>query len=227
MRVRTEEKRQDIIEVAAQLFQENGYDRTSMSMISERLGGSKATLYGYFRSKEELLAAVLDYDVTTQADELMRLFLSAPSLREGLIRLGAGYMERRLAPRPIALVRIVANQPEETGIGKEFYDNVLGPSWKRLAARFGMFMEDGLLRKADPWIAAMQWKGMVEGNLFDRRLLGADRRTDSKEIARLATHAAGAFLQLYGAKDQQRAQETWNRLREELLTLGLALPSGG
>ena len=51
MRVRTEEKRREIVRVASDLFHDNGYERTSMSMISERLGGSKATLYGYFKSK--------------------------------------------------------------------------------------------------------------------------------------------------------------------------------
>ena len=59
MRVRTDEKRREIVDVASELFEEHGFERTSMSMISERLGGSKATLYGYFKSKEQLLAAVL------------------------------------------------------------------------------------------------------------------------------------------------------------------------
>ena len=63
MRVRTEEKREEIIRIAAELFQENGFERTSMSTISERLGGSKATLYGYFKSKEDLLLAVVHHDV--------------------------------------------------------------------------------------------------------------------------------------------------------------------
>jgi AcrR family transcriptional regulator len=44
MRVRTEEKRQEIVEIAARLFEELGYERTSMSAIAARVGGSKATL---------------------------------------------------------------------------------------------------------------------------------------------------------------------------------------
>ena len=70
MRVRTEVKRQEIIRIAGELFEERGYDRTSMSAIAARVGGSKATLYGYFKSKEELLLAVLDYDVGEEADRL-------------------------------------------------------------------------------------------------------------------------------------------------------------
>ncbi len=76
MRVRTEEKRLEIIRMAAELFDELGYERSSMSAIAARVGGSKATLYGYFASKEDLLRAVLDRDVSEEAERLMQEFLS-------------------------------------------------------------------------------------------------------------------------------------------------------
>jgi len=207
MRVRTEDKRQEIVAVAAQLFQEFGYDRTSMSLISQRLGGSKATLYGYFKSKEELLLATLDYDISEGADKLMNDLLGARTLREGLIELGRSYLERRLSPRPISNVRIVSTQPEESGIGAIFYDNILKRAWERLSARFELMMDDGVLRRADPWIAAMHWKGMVEADMFDRRLLGAIVEPDPKEIDRFAVAAADAFLQVYGANAHAAAAE--------------------
>ncbi|WP_167737399.1 TetR/AcrR family transcriptional regulator [Sphingomonas parva] len=198
MRVRTEAKRQEIVAVAAELFQELGYDRTSMAAISQRLGGSKATLYGYFKSKEELLLAVLDYDITEGADALMHAMLAAPSFRDGLILLGSGYLARRLSAGPISHVRLVSNQPEESGIGKTFYENILQRAWERLSNRFGTLMDDGVLRRADPWVAAMQWKGLVELDLFDRRLLGAISEPDADELRQAAVLAADAFLQLYG-----------------------------
>ena len=150
MRVRTDEKRREIVDVASELFEEHGFERTSMSMISERLGGSKATLYGYFKSKEQLLAAVLLYDVTDQADRLMNEFLSSDDLRDGLIKLGVAYMTRRLSSVPIANVRMVANQPADSTLGKEFFERVLEPAWQRLARRFELMMDQGLLKRADP-----------------------------------------------------------------------------
>ena len=206
VRVRTEEKRQQIINVASQLFQELGYERTSMALISERLGGSKATLYGYFKSKEELLQSVLVYDVTTEADRLMSQFLSGENLREGLITLGQAYMHRRLSPGPIANVRIVSTQPDDSTIGKEFYENVLRPAWERLANRIQILMEAGILIRADSWIAAMQWKGMCEWDMFERRLLGAIKEADPDEVRRASIAAADAFLKLYGA-DPEKAKK--------------------
>lgn len=210
-RVRTEEKRRQIVAIASELFQELGYDRTSMSLISERLGGSKATLYGYFKSKEDLLQSVLVYDVTEEADRLMNEFLSGRNLREGLISLGRAYMTRRLSPGPIANIRIVSTQPESSTIGKEFYENVLGPAWKRLANRFQSMMDAGVLKRADPWIAAMQWKGMCEWDMFERRLLGAIKAGDPDEINRAATAAADSFLELYEARGRKRGKK---RLRK-------------
>jgi AcrR family transcriptional regulator len=198
-RVRTEEKRREIVRVASDLFHENGYDRTSMSMISEKLGGSKATLYGYFASKEDILQEVLVYDVTEEADRLMNEFLSSADLRDGLIKLGIAYMTRRLSSVPIANIRMVATQPHGSQLGKRFYETVLRPAWQRLAARMEIMMDEGILKRADPWIAAMQWKGMCEWDMFERRLLGAIPAGDPKEIETAAIHAADSFLELYGA----------------------------
>ena len=59
MRVKTADRRQAILEVAHDVFQEMGFERASMAVISRRLGGSKGTLYGYFRSKEELFETAM------------------------------------------------------------------------------------------------------------------------------------------------------------------------
>jgi AcrR family transcriptional regulator len=198
MRVRTEEKRNEIIRIAGELFDSQGFERTSMSQISERLGGSKATLYGYFPSKQELLYAVLNYDVSTEADRLMGEFLAAEDLREGLINLGVAYMMRRLSTTPISNVRIVSTQPEGSQVGPEFYKNVLRPAWQRLAKRFEQMMGEGRLQKADPWVVAMHWKGLQEWDMFEKRLMGAITEPDAKEIRRASTLGAEAFLKLYG-----------------------------
>ena len=203
-RVRTEEKRREIVKVASDLFMENGFDRTSMSMISEKVGGSKATLYGYFHSKEEILQEVLVYDVTEEADRLMNEFLSEKDLRNGLVKLGVAYMTRRLSAAPIANVRMVATQPNGSEIGKRFYETVLRPAWRRLASRLELMMDEGILKRADPWITAMQWKGMCEWDMFEKRLLGAIPAGDPKEILTAATHAADSFLTLYAAEPKKK-----------------------
>jgi AcrR family transcriptional regulator len=206
-RVRTEEKRDEIVRVAAQLFQENGFERTSMSMISEKLGGSKATLYGYFKSKEELLEAVAYHDVPEQSDLLMQQFFSGTDLRESFIRLGTAYLTRLVSPVPVANMRMMTTQPESSGIGKTFYLNVLRPAWQRLATRIEILMDDGALKRGDPWLAAMQWKGLYELDLFDKRMFGVTTEADPTEIQRAATSGTDAFLKLYATETKPKKRK--------------------
>jgi AcrR family transcriptional regulator len=191
MRVRNEEKRHEIIRIAAELFDELGYERTSMSAIAARVGGSKATLYGHFASKEDLLRAVLDHDVNEETDRLLHEFLSEKDLRSGLVRLGISYLSRHHARA--ASIRTVANQP----IAQEFYETVLRPAWQRLADRFATMMKEGRLKFADPWTTAMHWKGLNEWDLLEQHLLSANAVADPNDIVTAATAAADAFIKVY------------------------------
>jgi AcrR family transcriptional regulator len=47
--------RERILDVALELFNEQGYDGTSLRQIAERLGLTKAALYYHFKSKEDIL----------------------------------------------------------------------------------------------------------------------------------------------------------------------------
>ena len=201
MRTRSEEKRRDIVRVAAKAFEELGYERTSMLTIAERLRGSKQTLYNYFGSKEELLRAVLDFDVGEVADQSLHDFLAEKNLRKALIRLGVAFLNGQLASSAMSNIRIVSTQPAESNIGEEFYENVLRPAWNRVAGTFKGLMNDGRLKKSDPWLAAMHWKGLVLLDLFERRLLGAMKAPDPREIEAAAKSAADAFLKIYGPDD--------------------------
>lgn len=67
-RVGTREK---IQEIALELFAEQGYDKTSLREIAERLNVTKAALYYHFRTKEDIVASLFD-DFLTQVDEIIK-----------------------------------------------------------------------------------------------------------------------------------------------------------
>lgn len=68
--------RERILEVASELFIEQGYDGTSLREISDRLGFTKAALYYHFRSKEEILQELLT-PFDTMLDEVLHRLESA------------------------------------------------------------------------------------------------------------------------------------------------------
>ena len=210
-RVRTEEKRDEIVRIAAELFQQHGYDRCSMAALSERLGGSKATLYGYFPSKEDVLRAVLDCEVAKDADNMIRDFPATDDLRESLILLGTAYLHKRMSPLPLANIRMVANQPAGSTMGKDFYLNIIRPNFHRLADKFKELMDQGKLRQADPEIMMLHWKGLCDWDFFERRLLGAIDGPDPAEVKKAVTLAADAFLKLYGVEDAAKPEKATSR----------------
>lgn len=53
--------REQMLDVAVALFNERGYDATSVSDLAERLGVSKSALYHHFASREELLDLAVDH----------------------------------------------------------------------------------------------------------------------------------------------------------------------
>jgi AcrR family transcriptional regulator len=70
------EMRQRILDVALELFNEQGYDKTSLREIADRLGVTKAALYYHFERKEDILLELhlrlhdLGRDVLEQLDAL-------------------------------------------------------------------------------------------------------------------------------------------------------------
>src|SRR5438094_8563182 len=57
--IETAGTRERILDVARELIGERGYSSASISQIASRLGTSKAALYYHFKSKEEILDALL------------------------------------------------------------------------------------------------------------------------------------------------------------------------
>jgi AcrR family transcriptional regulator len=62
-----EKTRRTVLETARRLFSENGFDATSLQLIADTMGVTKANVYYYFRTKVEILEALLEGTVTALA----------------------------------------------------------------------------------------------------------------------------------------------------------------
>src|SRR6187402_3432401 len=85
MRRKTEATRQKIIDAAYESIWRAGFTRTSLDTIAERAGVTKRTLYSYFRSKDDLLAAVLLHYGELAAQRLKRIGERMPIDRNGMV----------------------------------------------------------------------------------------------------------------------------------------------
>ncbi|MFF4347680.1 TetR/AcrR family transcriptional regulator [Streptomyces sp. NPDC001530] len=69
-RQRRGDTRQRIQDVALELFSEQGYEKTSLREIAERLDVTKAALYYHFKTKEDILISLFQ-DLSRPMDELI------------------------------------------------------------------------------------------------------------------------------------------------------------
>ncbi|MFG2971933.1 TetR/AcrR family transcriptional regulator [Streptomyces sp. NPDC048331] len=73
--------RQRIQDVALELFAEQGYEKTSLREIAERLEVTKAALYYHFKTKEDIIISIFE-DLTRPIDELITWAESQPRTLE-------------------------------------------------------------------------------------------------------------------------------------------------
>lgn len=60
MRKEAEERKNEILDVADELFGKKGFDGTSTNDILEKVGIARGTLYHHFKSKEEIMDALIE-----------------------------------------------------------------------------------------------------------------------------------------------------------------------
>jgi len=68
-----EERRRELIDTAERLFMEKGYEHTAISDIVKELNIAQGTVYYYFRSKEEILEAVVGKSITVLEQNVIQI----------------------------------------------------------------------------------------------------------------------------------------------------------
>jgi len=86
------ELREQILEVAGEVFLERGYEHFSMRQVAERIGYSATTIYNYFENKDDLLFAVVDLGFERFSAELQAAADSGADPRDKLDAIGEAYV---------------------------------------------------------------------------------------------------------------------------------------
>lgn len=110
-----------IVQIATRSFFENGYAATSMSAIADELGGSKATLWSHFSSKEALFSAVVDAMVQQFSGDIEEVLIgqtfSPPSLRRLCLR----FLDRLMSDHAVRVFRLIISEGERFPEMSEVY----------------------------------------------------------------------------------------------------------
>ena len=196
MRKKTEEKRQSIIEAAHQAFIEVGFHEASMADIAARSRASKATLYSYFSSKEELFAEVMLSSAGEILESFGQLRLDV-ALRDSLIAFGRHYLPAILAPSIMALRRLAIAESERSALGRVMYETGPKRGWGIVCDFLVAAIEAGKLKDCDTGVAALHLRALYEAELVEMATLGYPVDTTPEAIVPVVTRAVDVFLVAY------------------------------
>lgn len=115
---RKELVREQLIDIAARMFDSKGYAQTGMADIAKAIGLGRSAVYHYFRNKEEILAALVEAEALTPSHRLQELIEDTSlTATERLKRAVLDGIERRLSAgsRFLLFSRLEAQIPEHMG----------------------------------------------------------------------------------------------------------------
>jgi TetR/AcrR family transcriptional repressor of nem operon len=90
-----DDTRRRIIEQAAAIFNQHGFEGASMSVLMRATGLKKGGIYRHFSSKQELAAAAFDYAWQAATAARMHDLAEVPNSVDKLMRFIANFIERR------------------------------------------------------------------------------------------------------------------------------------
>ncbi len=158
---RKELVREQLIDIAAQLFDKKGYAQTGINDIAKALGLGRSAVYHYFRNKEEILAALVEAEALTPSNRLQELMhLPGLTSTERLRRAVTDGIVRRLSSgsRFILLSRLETQIPEELG---PLYNQGRRHIFDFYAKVIADGIANGEFRSVDPKVAAFAVIGMA------------------------------------------------------------------
>ena len=199
---RGEQRRQALLDAALAVFLEQGYERASIEEVMRRVGGgSKASLYSYFGSKEGLFWEVLG----AQCDRFMQ-DLALPTVADDdpgatLTAVARRYMRQLGEPASRELYRImIAEAPRFPDLARRFYEQ----GAERVRDRLGRYLElqhrAGRVVCPEPLLAAMQFFELLKAPHL-RMMLGLPPLPRGLSLDRHLKSAVRIFL--YGCANRE------------------------
>jgi len=195
--------RQRIVELAAPVFNRQGYVGASMRDLTGATGLEKGGIYNHFGSKEQLALEAYDYAFSRVADGLMRSQEGATDAVDRLDRMIREFAHYARKPAISGGCPIMNTAIESDDTHPELRDRARESMtrWHRL---IGRIVKDGisagtLRADTDPYALAALLTGSLEGGLMLAKLYD-----DPAHIDRIVDHLTAHVESLRAATEDAR-----------------------
>ncbi len=185
-----------MLQVATELFLRDGYEQTSIDAILERSGGSKATLYAYFPTKEDLFRAVVDQVCeNTHRPELLDV---TADTRIVLTEFGVSRIHIIMSPKHRAILGLIVGERERfPDLARTYYERGPLRSQTLLSSFLNEQVRRGRLAIPDTEEAAQFFIGMLKQRWAFDVLLFPEPMPTEGALRQHVERVVATFLALY------------------------------
>jgi AcrR family transcriptional regulator len=171
----SEKRRTEIVEAAAHVFSQKGFDGARMDDIVQETGLSKGLLYWYFKSKDAIIIALLERLMRPELNRVHALAEAPGSARQRLLAFAESMVKdiermERLMPMTFEFYSVAFRNKIMKKTFREFFRIFTGGVQRVIEQGIG----NGEFRKVDSRRTALALMAAFEGNLllwvFDRSL---------------------------------------------------------
>ena len=150
-----------IIDAALRMFVEDGYEKTSIRNIADKIEYSPGTIYLYYKDKDELLYAVQKVAFTKMLETFQQEATSRSPWKR-LEQIAYSYVNFGIHHPDLYDLMFIIRAPMNTAEKKGDWDNG-DACFNYLTDTINECMEKGLLRYSDPRVAALSIWSMGHG----------------------------------------------------------------
>jgi AcrR family transcriptional regulator len=197
-----------LLDAAAIVFMEKGFDATSMGEIAKLAHASTETFYRHFPTKEDLFRRVLLRRAESFTAQLSSVLLSQGPPKKALAAFGELVLSMLLEPQVIALHRIMTM---ERGRFPELINSFHAQGPVRVQASLAEYLDEQIklkrLRKMNSYVAARQFLDLVIPEFLFGVDLRSNRPPTKPQIRQRVQEAIDCFLHGYGPEHSHRTKQ--------------------
>ena len=172
VRMSAENRRNQIIRVAAELFARQGFKGTTTREIAEKAGITDALVFRYFDTKESLYSAIITLKTCESANwDHQKIEKAIASKDDTRVFQGFALALLELATRDPGLMRLLLHSAlEDHQLSNLFFQSQMTDLVKVLGGYIQTRIDDGTFHLVDSMIAARGFIGMINHQLLMREI---------------------------------------------------------